>query len=180
QTSLTRTSSRPCSASMRRTSAATCAGSRWSTRTAIPSPPAAVTSSAVSSMVSGRSISDRCDRVDRPVTYTVAPAAPSSAAMPRPAPRVPPATRATVPFSALMGTMLAPKPDGSCQVSRRRPRAARSGEDAHAAGADEEADDDQDDAPQQVAAGDDHIDSGDHQYYGDEPQDCHHGPSSPR
>ena len=31
----------------------------------------------------------------RPVTYTVAPAAPSSTAMPRPAPRVPPATTAT-------------------------------------------------------------------------------------
>ena len=40
--SLTSTSRRPCSASMRATSAATCAGSRWSTATAIPSPPAAV------------------------------------------------------------------------------------------------------------------------------------------
>ena len=52
---------------MRSTSAATCAGSRWSVGTAIPRPPAAVTSSAVSSIVSGRSISERRSRVLRPV-----------------------------------------------------------------------------------------------------------------
>ena len=57
--SLTSTSRRPCSASMRWTSASTCAGSRWSTSTAIPLPPAASTSSAVSSIVSGRSYSER-------------------------------------------------------------------------------------------------------------------------
>jgi hypothetical protein len=45
QMSLTRTSS-PLSASIRCTSASTCAGSRWSTSTAIPLPPAAVTRSA--------------------------------------------------------------------------------------------------------------------------------------
>ena len=42
-------------------------GSRWSTATAMPSPPAAVTSSAVSSIVSGRSTSERRSRVLRPV-----------------------------------------------------------------------------------------------------------------
>lgn len=54
----------------------------------------AVTSSAVSSMVSvARPTSLSLSRVVRPVTYTVAPAAPSWTAMPRPAPRVAPATR---------------------------------------------------------------------------------------
>ena len=84
---------------MRRTSASTSPGSRWSTATAIPVPPAAVTSSAVSSIVSGRSYSDRRSRVLRPVQYTVAPASPSATAMPRPAPRVAPATKATLPSS---------------------------------------------------------------------------------
>src|SRR5215213_7219074 len=88
-----------CSSSMRPTRVRTCSGSRWSTRTAMPRPPARSTSSAVSSIVSGRSYSERSSRVDRPVTYTVAPAAPSSTAIPRPAPRVPPATRATFPFN---------------------------------------------------------------------------------
>jgi hypothetical protein len=66
----------------------------------MPRPPAAVTSSAVSSMVSGRSYSERCPPPERPVTYTVAPAAPSCAAMPRPAPLVAPATSATLPVRA--------------------------------------------------------------------------------
>src|SRR5438094_8800436 len=56
------------------------------------------TSSAVSSIVSGRLYSERCVRVVRPVRYTMAPAAPSSIAMPRPAPRVAPATNATLPL----------------------------------------------------------------------------------
>lgn len=97
--SLTNTSSRPRSASMRWTSASTCAGCRWSTSTAIPSPPAASTNSAVSSIVSGRSYSERRFLVVRPVQYTVAPASPSATAVPRPAPRVAPATRATFPVS---------------------------------------------------------------------------------
>ena len=59
-----------------------------------PAPPALVTRSAVSSMVSARPTTLRCSRVVRPVTYTVAPAAPSSTAIPRPAPRVAPVTRA--------------------------------------------------------------------------------------
>lgn len=58
----------------------------------MPRPPAAVTRSAVSSIVSGRFIGERPSRVVRPVQYTVAPRAPSSTAMPRPAPRVAPAT----------------------------------------------------------------------------------------
>src|SRR5215208_5859144 len=64
----------------------------------MPRPPAASTSSAVSSIVSGRSYSERRSRVDRPVHHTVAPASPSATAVPRPAPRVAPATRATVPL----------------------------------------------------------------------------------
>ncbi|BBG02157.1 hypothetical protein PSA01_12000 [Pseudonocardia saturnea] len=69
--------------------------------TAIPVPPAAVTSSAVSSIVSGLPYSDARSRVVRPVQYTVAPAAPSSTAMPRPAPRVAPATSAIRPLSVM-------------------------------------------------------------------------------
>jgi hypothetical protein len=73
----------------------------------------AVIRSAVSSMVSGRSISDRCSRVLRPVAYTVAPAAPSCTAIWRPAPRVAPATRATFPRneSLVIPPRLVPKPD---------------------------------------------------------------------
>src|SRR4249919_894917 len=51
-------------------------------------------------MVSGRSYSDRCVVVVRPVQMTLAPASPSAAAMPRPAPRVAPATTATRPRRA--------------------------------------------------------------------------------
>src|SRR6266481_3902918 len=47
-----------------------------------------------------RLYSDRTDRVVRPVHTTVAPASPSAAAMPRPAPRVAPATTATHPRNA--------------------------------------------------------------------------------
>ena len=65
----------------------------------MPWPPARVTRPAVSSIVSGRSYSERRARVLRPVTYTVAPAAPSSTAVPRLAPRVAPATSATLSFS---------------------------------------------------------------------------------
>src|ERR687898_1001339 len=67
----------------------------------MPWPPAAVTSSAVSSIVSGRSISERRSRVLRPVAYTVAPASPRATAMPRPPPRVAPLTSATLPASGL-------------------------------------------------------------------------------
>lgn len=67
-------------------------------------PPSAVTISAVSSMVSGRPAwtwleTFGCVRLLRPVQYTVAPARPSIRAIPRPAPRVAPATMATRPFS---------------------------------------------------------------------------------
>ena len=51
-------------------------------------------SSAVCSIVSARSYSERRARVVRPVQMTVAPTS-SAAAIPRPAPRVAPATRAT-------------------------------------------------------------------------------------
>src|SRR5829696_10555807 len=68
----------------------------------MPWPPAAVTSSAVSSIVSGRSTSERRSRVLRPVAYTVAPASPSATAMPRPPPRVAPLTSATLPANGLL------------------------------------------------------------------------------
>lgn len=66
-TSLTNTSRRPCSPSTRSKRARTSASTRWSTRTAMPWPPAFVTRSAVSSMVSGRAISLAAPRVLRPV-----------------------------------------------------------------------------------------------------------------
>ena len=78
----------------------TWSGSRWSTATEQPTPPRRVTSSAVSSIVSARLYSDRANLVLRPVQMTVAPASPKAAAMPRPAPRVAPATTATRPRSA--------------------------------------------------------------------------------
>lgn len=57
----------------------------------------AVASVAMSSIVPGRFVSERTAGVVRPAQYTVAPASPSSTAMPRPAPRVAPAARATLP-----------------------------------------------------------------------------------
>ena len=60
----------------------------------MPRPPAAVTSAAVSSIVSGRFFVAGCPATLRPEQYTVAPASPSMRAMPRPAPRVAPATTA--------------------------------------------------------------------------------------
>src|SRR5688572_828289 len=53
--------------------------------------------SAVSSIVSGRPYGEGLPRTLRPVQYTIAPASPSARAMPRPAPRVAPATTATRP-----------------------------------------------------------------------------------
>src|SRR5439155_3927940 len=52
-------------------------------------------------MVSGRRYGDGLPRTLRPVQYTVAPASPSARAMPRPAPRVPPATSATCPCNGV-------------------------------------------------------------------------------
>src|SRR3954462_7764054 len=84
---------------------------------AIPVPPAAVTSSAVFSIVSGRAAFAAAApgvRLLRPVQYTVAPASPSIRAMPRPAPRVAPATTATRSFRGL--------PVGMVRCSPRTPR----------------------------------------------------------
>src|SRR5262249_25909087 len=53
---------------IRVTSARTSSCTRWSTWTAIPRPPVSSTRVAVSSIVSGRFISDRLDRLVRPVT----------------------------------------------------------------------------------------------------------------
>src|SRR3990170_2840952 len=64
-------------------------------------PPAASIISAVSLIVSGRWYGDGFPLMLRPVQYTVAPASPSARAMPRPAPRVAPATSATRPASGL-------------------------------------------------------------------------------
>src|SRR6185503_18229134 len=68
----------------------------------MPRPPAAVTRAAVSSIVSGRPAVAACPVVLRPEQYTVAPASPSMREMPRPAPRVAPATTATFPVSGLV------------------------------------------------------------------------------
>ena len=95
QMSFTRTSRRPESDRTRAKSSSTSASMVWSVRTAIPRPPSAVTSSAVSSSVSVRPGVAGRPRTLRPVQYTVAPAAPSMRAIPRPAPRVAPATTAT-------------------------------------------------------------------------------------
>src|SRR5688572_7028619 len=67
----------------------------------MPLPPRAVTISAVSWIVSGRFFMPGLPETLRPVQYTVAPASPSAVAMPRPAPRVAPATTATFPASDL-------------------------------------------------------------------------------
>src|SRR5437588_6680542 len=69
----------------------------------MPCPPAAVTSSAVSSIVSGRPRAAGRPRELRPVQYTIAPASPSATAIPRPAPRVAPATSAILPFNTFFG-----------------------------------------------------------------------------
>src|SRR5437763_4567055 len=66
------------------------------------SPPAAWIISAVSSMVSGLPYGDGLPRTLLPVQYTVAPASPNARAIPRPAPRVAPATIAIRPFSCLV------------------------------------------------------------------------------
>ncbi len=94
QMSFTSTSMCPKSCRIWAASRCTWVLSRWSVGTAMPWPPSPVTSSAVSSIVSGRSYSERAERVVRPVQITVAPASPSAMAMPRPAPRVAPATTA--------------------------------------------------------------------------------------
>src|SRR5215469_9505951 len=62
-------------------------------------PPVELIISAVSSTVSGRLYGERLPGTLRPVQKTVAPASPSARAMPRPAPRVAPATTATRPAS---------------------------------------------------------------------------------
>jgi hypothetical protein len=55
---------------------------------------------------------------------------------------------------------------------------ARSGEDRHASGTDEEADDDQHDAPQNLAAKECH-DAGDDEYHREDPQEKCHDPTLP-
>src|SRR5947199_8389396 len=62
-------------------------------------PPSSLMIAAVWSIVSGRADGERLPRTLRPVQYTVAPASPRARAIPRPAPRVAPATTATCPVS---------------------------------------------------------------------------------
>src|SRR5919109_3208425 len=83
---------------MRWKSASTSASTVWSQRTAIPRPPRSVTSRSVSSIVPGTLSVVGPRSTLRPDTYTVAPAAPSASAMPRPAPRLAPVTSAMVSF----------------------------------------------------------------------------------
>src|SRR5438105_7758830 len=88
-------------------------------------PPAAAIISAVSSIVSGRPYGERLPRTLLPVQYTVAPASPSARAMPRPAPRVAPATTAIRPASGVFAR-LKPRAPSVCDrpicLSRRRRR----------------------------------------------------------
>src|SRR3954466_1353283 len=91
-----RSSRPPCSAATRAKSASVCASSVWSATAGMPRPPRAVTSSAVSS-TAVCAFARACARVDRPVTYTVAPQSPSASATPRPTPRLAPVTTATRP-----------------------------------------------------------------------------------
>jgi hypothetical protein len=63
-------------------------------------PPSSWMIAAVSSIVSGRPYGERLPRTLRPVHYTIAPASPKARAIPRPAPRVAPATTATWPVSS--------------------------------------------------------------------------------
>ena len=63
-------------------------------------PPSCSMIAAVSSIVSGRPYGERLPRTLRPVQYTIAPASPKARAIPRPAPRVAPATTATCPVSS--------------------------------------------------------------------------------
>src|SRR5580698_5526926 len=65
-------------------------------------PPSSWMIAAVSSIVSGRPYGDGLPLTLRPVQYTVAPASPRAQAIPRPAPRVAPATRAIRPWSGFM------------------------------------------------------------------------------
>src|SRR5260370_38621054 len=62
-------------------------------------PPSSLMIAAVSSIVSGRPYGERSPGTLRPVQYTIAPASPKARAIPRPAPRVAPATTLTCPFS---------------------------------------------------------------------------------
>ena len=100
--SLTRTSSRPCSRSIRSTSARTCSGSRWSVGTAMPV--AARRRDQFRRLLDGLGRpADLADLLAGGASRRVdgRPAAPSSTAMARPAPRVAPATSATLPASGV-------------------------------------------------------------------------------
>src|SRR3954447_15133367 len=89
-------------------------------------PPAPVIMPAVSSIVSGRRYGDGCPVTLRPVQYTVAPASPSARAMPRPAPRVAPATSATRPARGLRDDLRFVMPSPHRQIVRVHPwRAAQ-------------------------------------------------------
>src|ERR1044072_5254232 len=95
--SFTSTSSRAWLHSIAETSPSTKTGPSWSTTSAEPAPPAAAIRSPVSSIVSGLPISEGPDaRLLRPVAQTYKPARASSTAIARPAPRVAPATNATL------------------------------------------------------------------------------------
>src|SRR5439155_6892421 len=86
---------RPRSARSRPASARVCASSVWSHTTGTPQPPARVTAAAVSSTVPPSAGYVGRPAADRPVQYTVMPAAPSATAIPLPTPRLAPVTNAT-------------------------------------------------------------------------------------
>ena len=96
-TLFTSTSRPPRSSATRAKRAAVSSAEPCSQRTPTPSPPRAVTSSAVSSTVPPRSDVGPLARVPRPLAYTVAPHSPSTPATARPTPRVAPVTSAMRP-----------------------------------------------------------------------------------
>src|SRR5215510_10971439 len=76
-------------------------------------------------MVSGRLYGDGLPFTLRPVQYTIAPASPSARAMPRPAPRVAPATTATRPASGFFAMLPGWRRRGEASIDERREPDAR-------------------------------------------------------
>src|SRR3954469_20896683 len=87
-------------------------------------PPASAIMAAVSLIVSGRLYGEGRPLTLRPVQYTVAPASPSARAMPRPAPRVAPATSATRPARGLRDDLPFVMPSPHRQIARVHPSRA--------------------------------------------------------
>src|SRR3954471_12536619 len=82
-------------------------------------------------MVSGRASGDGLPLTLRPVQYTVAPASASARAMPRPAPRVAPATSATRPLNGWREVFFADMREATVTADLRLPFSVTSRRPAH-------------------------------------------------